>query len=156
MSRSRPSSARLYAVSAALVLACNLAQRSPEEDLRQILRALVVAIEQKDPEAVLQRVAFEYRGEDGLGYPEVKAIVLTFLLREEPIGARLTQLSVEPAGTDSRRRVRARLLFARGVRLQHSASAFPPGSVEYFFDLVFARERKGEDWKAVSGRYQRL
>ena len=154
MTRTHPSSARLYAVSAALVLACNLAQRSPEEDLRQILRALVVAIEEKDPEAVLQSVAYAYQGEDGLGYPEVQAIVLSFLLREEPIGARLKELTVEPAGADSRRRVQARVLFARGVRLQHDARAAPPGSVEYFFDLIFARDDKG--WKAISGRYQRL
>ncbi len=154
MSRSRPSSTRLYAVIAALVLACNLAQRSPEEDLQQILRALVVAIEEKDPEAVLQRVAYAYQGEEGLGYPEVQAIVLSFLLREEPIGARLMELTVEPAEAGSRRRVQARVLFARGLRLQHDASAAPLGSVEYFFDLVFARDDKG--WKAISGRYQRL
>ena len=156
MSRSRRSSAHLYAATAALVLACGAPQRAPEAELQQIVRAVVLAIEEKDPEAVLQPVALEYRGEDGLGYPEVRAIVLTFLLREEPIGARLTQLSVEPAGTDNRRRVQARVLFARGVRLQHSASAAPLGSVEYLFDLVFAREGEGEDWKAVSGRYQRL
>ena len=130
MSRSRPSSARLYAVSAALLLACNLAQRSPEEDLRQTLRALVVAIEEKDPEAVLQRVAYAYQGDDGLVYSEIQAIVLSFLLREEPIGARLKELTVEPAGADSRRRVQARVLFAPGVRLQHDARAAPPSSVE--------------------------
>ncbi len=150
------STASLCVVTFALALACGAPQRAPEEQLQQIVRAVVLAIEEKDPEAVLQPVAFEYRGEDGLGYPEVQAIVLTFLLREEPIGARLTQLSIEPAGTDSRRRVQARVLFARGVRLQHSASAAPPGSVEYLFELVFAREGEGKDWKAVSGRYQRL
>ena len=150
------STASLCVVTFALALACGAPQRPPGEQLQQIVRAVVLAIEEKDPEAVLQPVAFEYRGEDGLGYPEVRAIVLTFLLREEPIGARLTQLSIEPAGTDSRRRVQARVLFAQGVRLQHSASAFPPGSVEYFFDLVFAREGESKNWKAISGRYQRL
>ncbi len=150
------STASLCVVTFALALACGAPQRPPGKHLEQIVRAVVLAIEEKDPEAVLQPLAFEYRGEDGLGYPELRAIVLTFLLREEPIGARLTQLSVEPAGADSRRRVQARVLFARGVRLQHSASAAPPGSVEYLFDLVFAREADGEDWKAVSGTYQRL
>ncbi len=156
MSHSRHSSAPLYAATAALVLACGAPQRAPEAELQQIVRAVVLAIEEKDSEAVLQRVAFEYEGEDGLGYFEVQAIVRTFLLWEEPIGARLTELSVEPAGADARRRVQARVLFARGVRLQHSPSAAPLGSVEYLFDLIFTRVGEAEDWKAVSGRYQRL
>ncbi len=142
----------LFGLLAALALTCTPAEPAPEQELREVAQAIVAAIEEKDPEAVLRHIAFDYRGDGGLGYPEVQAVVLTFLLREETIGARLLELSIEPADASGNQRVQARVAFARGTRL--ARRAFPHAGVEYFFDLVFARE--DEQWKAVRGRYEPL
>jgi hypothetical protein len=119
-----------------------------------VVHNVIAAVEEKMPKAILRHVAFEYRGDDGLGYPEIQAVVLTFLLREETVGARLEDLTIEPAGGDGTHRVRARVAFARGRRLRQSEASLSPDAVEYTFDLVFARHEDG--WKAVRGRYQRL
>jgi hypothetical protein len=150
----RPRKPIPWGLIAALALGCAAPEPSPEVEIREAVHEILAAIEEGKPEAVLQHVAFEYRGDDGLGYPEIQSLVLTFLLREETVGARLEDLSIEPAGGDDTHRVHARVAFVRGRRLRHSEAPSSPDAVEYTFDLVFARHE--DSWKAVRGRYQRL
>ena len=137
----------------ALALACAAPVPTPEEEIRAVMSDLIEAIEARVPGEVLEHVAFEFEAQDGVGYPEVQSLVLTYLLRDEVLGARLEQLEIEPAGQDAARRVRARVAFVRGTRLAQSQVPLPFEAVEYDFDLIFAR--RGGDWQAVSGSYQR-
>ncbi len=84
---------------------------------------------------------------------DVKAIVETFLLREDELGARLESLSIEDsAEVEGGRRAQAWVSFAPRVRLLKD-TPLPPGAVTYAFDLLFVH-REGR-WQALRGSYAR-
>ena len=114
---------------------------------------MVAAVEQGQPEQILRHVSVEFESEDGLQYPDVDALVMTFLLRDESRGARLEDLSIDQE-SERLAHVRARVHFASGTSLRDRAQALPPGAVSYSLDLVF--RRLVDRWQAISGRYERL
>ena len=110
----RPRPASLLAVLALLGAACGAEPERPEAELRRTVERIVRGIVAKDPHAVLEYIAPEYRGEDGLRYIDVQSILLSFLLRDGSVRAKLESLEVDPAGADGSHRVRATLRFGQG------------------------------------------
>ncbi|MFQ5515507.1 MAG: hypothetical protein ACE5FG_13890 [Myxococcota bacterium] len=139
-----------------LLIACDAAPpRAPEDELRTALDEIVAALEDHDPEAVLRFFAFDFREEGGLDYGDLQSIVLTHLLRSEPIGARLESVVIRPEtppGTGYRAELQ--LILARGSRLRDPGLPLPTGAVRYAIELRFERGESG--WQAHAGRYRRL
>jgi hypothetical protein len=141
-----------------LLLSSGCAERpqlAPEEELRAAVLEIIEAVEERDPKTVLEYLAFDFREEEGLGYAEVQSIVLTYLLRDQKLGARLEELVIEPPKEGSETyRVRARTAFAQGRSIREPQQPLPADVVRYAFDLAFQRTENG--WQAVGGRYERL
>ena len=113
------------------------------------------SIEAADPQGVLRYVAVDFAEEGGLTYPDVQSTVLHFLFRDEQVGARLEELSIQPPAKEGApHRLRARLAFARGHKLREPQRPLPAGVVRYEFDLLFTESEFG--WQARGGRYRRL
>jgi hypothetical protein len=156
--------AALAAMTAAIAFAaCGGDERTggtaAEADIEAIVREVVAAIPERDPETVLRHVALEFRGgpsgrEPDLDHADANAIVLEFLLREHPISARIEDLRAAPAEADGTRRAVARVWFDASDVLVDPASAVPSSAVRYRFELRFAR-REGT-WQAIEARYERL
>lgn len=138
---------------AAALGGCGAGTAPAEPALRQVIDEIIRAIERKDPGAVLEHVDYRFEESGGLRYPDVEALVLNFLLREEAIGARLEEVRILAPEADGSQRVRATVRFAAGTRLGDRAGPPPAGSVRYRFDLVF--RQTGAVWQAVGGAYAR-
>ena len=139
---------------AAALAGCGPGPPPAEPELRQVLDELVAAIERKDPGAVLDHVDYRFEEAGGLRYPDVEALVLSFLLPDAAVGARLEAVRVSEPESDGSRRVRARVRFASGTRLLGRSAPPPDASIVYGFDLVF--RRTGGPWQAVRGSYERI
>jgi hypothetical protein len=124
----------------------------PDEDLAQLIPSLVDSVQAKQPLFVMDHVAETFKEERGLDYFGVRALVETFALRDEPVGARLESSEVTPID-DATKRVSARVAFAPGRRLEPGES-LPDGAVVYALDVVFAKN--GPRWQAVRGSYARV
>lgn len=150
--------AALLCAGALALVACERAAEPPpvepvvvDERLETLVPDLVAAVQAKQPLFVMEHVAEDFREDGGLDYADVQSIVDSFAFRDDEIGARLLSATVEPEA-DGRARVRARVAFAAGRRLDADAE-LPEGAVVYGFDLSFARH--GPRWRAVGGRYRR-
>ena len=133
--------------------ACQQTPTDPVAEVRALLDDLVEAVEARTPQVILSHVAFEFRTDDGLTYPDVQSIVLEYLIPEETLGARLESAEVTVGDAPDEVRSEARVRFARGARLSRRSLPPPPGSVVYAFEIWF-RKIEGE-WQAIRGRYQR-
>ncbi len=138
--------------------ACTAAPIDPRDQVLRLVERLVEAVEEGDPRVILEHVAFDFRSEDGLTYPDVQSIVLEYLVPARTIGARLESVEVDSVSTPSTEgegelQVRARVRFARGTSLRSNLPP-PPGSVLYVFELRFRRGDRG--WEAARGSYRRL
>lgn len=135
------------------VLACAPADRDPIAEVRAVVEGMVEAVEEREPRAILEHVAFDFRAEDGLTYPDVQSLVLEFLMGPAIPGARLESAQVDRDRDRGEVRVRARVRFARGERLSGTTGIPSLPSVVYAFDLRF-RSIEGV-WRAVGGSYRR-
>jgi len=163
--RTAPEIARAL-VCALAVTACGDAGESAlappsdaDADVESIVRDVVAAIPERDPEAVLRHIALEFRGgpldrEPNLDHADAQAVVLEFMLREHPISARLEDVRTHPPEPDGSLRVVARVWFDASDVLRDPASAIPTTAVRYRFELRFAR-REGT-WQALDARYARM
>ena len=121
------------------------------ERLEVLVPALVDAIQAKQPIFVMEHVAESFKTDDGLGYFDVRALVDTYAMRDDEVGARLEHVSITEQA-DGRQRVVADVSFALGQRIATDAP-LPPGAVTYALDLIFALD--GARWQAVGGSYRR-
>ena len=147
--------ARAAAVLIALGVACSEPPPSdPPQELRATLLRMIAAVEDGEPDTILRRVSPEFQSDDGLGYADVQSLVLDFLLRDESVGARLEELTIEPPIEPGLPyRVRAELTFALGAKLADSRAPTPSGAQRYAFELDFIRS--GTSWMAMGGSYHR-
>jgi hypothetical protein len=122
-------------------------------EVRSLIDEIVEAVEGRRPQVVLDYLAFDFRSNDGLTYPDVQSILLEYLIPERTIGARLESLDLTPGAGSEEIRARAAIRFARGTRLSDRALPPPPGSVLYDFDILF--RRLAGEWRAVRGGYER-
>jgi hypothetical protein len=134
-----------------LLAACQQEAADPLAEVRQVVDELVVAVEEGETGTILSRVAFEFRTEDGLAYPDVQSIVQEYLIPQRTIGARLESADVRVGDGPDEIRVDTRVRFARGTKLRDRSLPPPPSSTVYAFELWF-RKIDGE-WRAVRGRY---
>jgi hypothetical protein len=137
-----------------LIGACQPTPTDPLAEVRALVEELVMAIEERTPAMILSHVAFEFRTDDGLTYPDVQSIVMEYLIPESTLGARVQSLDVTGGDASDEVRAQARVRFARGAHLSGRTLPPPPGSVVYAFEVWF-RRFEGE-WQAVRGRYRRV
>lgn len=127
-----------------------------------MIRDVVAAVGAREPERILRHVNVAFsggpRGEPAnLDYPGVNALVLEFLYRTHPIGARLEDLQVSDGperGGERTRRATFRLWVAANESLADPTLSPPPSAHGYEVDLLFAR-REGT-WQALTGEYERF
>ena len=152
--RQRRRAGRAAALLLGLLAGCGPAGERADADLHQLLDDVIGAIEDKDPGAVLAPVSYRFEATGGLGYPDIEALALTFLLRDEPVGARLEDVRISPGTTADSRRVDATVWFVSGTRLRDRPGPVPESAVAYRVELVF--ELLGTRWQAVRGAYARI
>ena len=136
--------------------ACTAAPIDPRDQVLGLVERMVEAVEEGDPRVILEHVAFDFRSEDGLTYPDVQSVVMEYLVPGRMTGARLESVEVSPAKPEGEGelQVRAQVRFARGTSLRTRNLPPPPGSVLYGFELRFRRGDRG--WEATRGSYRRF
>ncbi len=157
----RPLARKLAPMALLLALACGDPPTAPEPgpEVDDVVREVIDAIGEREVDTLMRHVALGFRGgpegrEPNLGYAEVQAIALEFLLREHALSARLDSVRVEPADADGARRVAARVWFDASETLADAASTVPESAVAYRFELRF--ERREGTWQVVGASYARL
>jgi hypothetical protein len=127
-----------------LLVGCSPPRQDPVADVRAIVEALVASVDEREPRAILEHLAFDFRSEDGLSYPDVQSIVLEYLMGAEIPSARLESSEIVPGGEPDVVRVHARLRFARGTS---------PAAL-YDFEVLF--QQRGGLWRAQWADYRRV
>jgi hypothetical protein len=89
----------------ALALAC----RKETDPIRLLLDDLTEAAEDRDAEAVLERLAPDFQGQNGLRRVDAGAELKRYFFAYEKIDVTLADVAVEPAGDVTRVRLRAEL-----------------------------------------------
>ena len=127
------------------------AATAQDEDLAELLSALVAALGRGETSFVMDHVSTAFKEERGLDYYDVRALVEMAAFSEPPLSVRLDELKLTPVG-DARAIANATLSFARGQHLAPGAP-LPEGAVTYAVDAVFAKD--GQRWVALTGSYRR-
>jgi hypothetical protein len=117
-----------------------------EEQLRAVVRSMLLAIPERDSRGILDHVGFDFVAEDGVDYPTVQSLIHEFLGRDEIYAAALEELRIEPGPSERALEVHAQVRFSPAER--------PSEYIRYRFELRFT-DLAGS-WTARSGRYLRV
>jgi hypothetical protein len=139
---------RLGLVLVALALAC----RKETDPIRLLLNELEEAAEARDAEAVLKRLAPDFRGQNGLARADAGAELRRYFFGYEKIDVTFSDAVVEPAGNTAR--VSLRVDFSGKPKDVGGLQGLLPAISAYRFALDL--KSSGDGWLVGGATWERL
>jgi hypothetical protein len=131
----------------AVVVGC----RKETDPIRLLLNELEEAAEARDAEAVLKRLAPDFRGQNGLSRSDAGAELRRYFFGYEKIDVTFSDVLVEPDGNTAR--VRLRVDFSGKPKDIGGLEGLLPALSAYRFALDLKR---GDDWLVGGATWERL
>jgi ketosteroid isomerase-like protein len=135
-------------VLAVLALSC----RKETDPVRRLLNDLEEAAEARDAEAVLKRLAPDFRGQNGLRRADAGAELRRYFFGYEKIDVTLSDVAVEPAGDDAY--VRLRIDVSGKPTGVGGLEGLLPAASAYRFSLEL--KKTGEAWLIAAATWERI
>jgi hypothetical protein len=132
----------------ALVAGC----RKETDPIRLLLNDLEEAAEVRDAEAVLKRLAPDFRGQNGLSRADAGAELRRYFFGYEKIDVTFSEIVIEPAGSTAR--VRLRVDFSGKPKNVGGLEGLLPALSAYRFGLEL--KRSGDVWLVTGATWERL
>jgi hypothetical protein len=141
--------AALLAATALLLAGCSRAPRDPVADC---LKGAVAAAEKRDPDAVMARVAEDFRDAEGGGKTDASALVRRYLGAYESLSLTLSDLAVERGAAAAQAKFKVRM--SGRPRAVAGLDGLLPRSSRWSFDVRLEAGTGG--WRIVSAAWSRL
>jgi hypothetical protein len=124
--------------------------KTPEQQIRELIAACVLAAEKRDLGTIGEAMADDFRGPSGSNKAEVKQVILGHLFRNQ------NQLvvfnpSLDVVVTGDQASFHGTFVFARSKEVNWQA----PGDGVTRYDIEGTLERRGSDWKITSAEWLR-
>ena len=133
---------------AALALSC----RKETDPVRLLLNDLEEAAEDRDAEAVLKRLAPDFRGQNGLRRADAGAELRRYFFGYEKIDVTLSDVVVEPAGDAAR--VQLRIDFSGKPKGVGGLEGLLPAASAYRFGLEL--KKGGDAWLIAGATWEHI
>ncbi|MEW5741059.1 MAG: hypothetical protein AB1938_19210 [Myxococcota bacterium] len=126
-------------------------QRTPEEEVRELVARAVDAAQKRDAAGVTESLADNFRGPSGASRQEVKQLIVGHLFRNQSALVVLNPVLDVTVESPTKASFKGSFVFARG----QVSDWQQPGDGASRYDISAELEKQGDEWKITSASWER-